>query len=392
MKDQTTKAARPGSQPVVDCLIDGISKLEQQMEKLKEARETIKTIQPAVDHIAFGDACGNIVVHWNATLNVHHSIFLELASLTKPSPGSLSDATHDGFTSIVNSINQAEQTVKSAVCTIKKNLLKQQNNLNLDTKTAPEGKATLDAQLTHEAPVGELTPSKRRKISINRREVIVPLLAGAARDQTATNESNGSGATSHRKLLEAKGKRDKVRPTAPAEKAESPSDKAGSPPRKAAGLYDSIYAIPEPAKSPPHSRTGPDMAPSAPQGRRKSFEDITDEVDAALRAKEEKRRLKKESKKRKRDSVASSIFDHSDIADAASSLPTSAPVKGGHEQPAKKKTRLEIGAGPSIGTTQSDKNRVESKGDGSKDDVVKRRRSSVFLNGNEKKAKRMRTG
>lgn len=94
----------------------------------------------------------------------------------------------------------------------------------------------------------------------------------------------------------------------------------------------------------------PPLVPSFPTKERKaSMEDISAEVDARLKAKEEQRARKKEAKKRKRESIASSILEspRSDVfPESTPSHTTEAKQQNGKDQfklerPPKKRSKVE---------------------------------------------------
>lgn len=93
----------------------------------------------------------------------------------------------------------------------------------------------------------------------------------------------------------------------------------------------------------PFTAAPPETPVPATANRRNSVEDITSEVDARLAAKELKRARKKESKKRKRDSLASEIFS----PDPKATPEHSAPL------PPKKKTRIDTAKSDSKGKRQN---------------------------------------
>lgn len=93
----------------------------------------------------------------------------------------------------------------------------------------------------------------------------------------------------------------------------------------------------------PFTAAPPETPIPVAASRRNSVEDITSEVDARLAAKELKRARKKESKKRKRDSLASEIFS----PDPKATPEHSAPL------PPKKKTRVDTAKSDSKGKRQN---------------------------------------
>lgn len=183
----------------------------------------------------------------------------------------------------------------------------------------------------------EMTPSKKRKIELGGEMHALPLHPSAQdqdKDEEQHTKSNtkafdqkASDAHDSRKIRKAHGKKNKIN----------------------GDEHVMGGALPTPNINKLANEMAPPAVP-AEKKRKDSFEDITGEVDAALKAKEEKRRLKKESKKRKRNSIGSSVIDHSDVGDdtkAGSAAPMQEVTKKPttwEDKPLKKKAKLEIAA------------------------------------------------
>lgn len=102
----------------------------------------------------------------------------------------------------------------------------------------------------------------------------------------------------------------------------------------------------EPAPEAIPERTNTNQMPPPPaateEQRKNSFEDISDEVEARLKAKEAKRKEKDERKKRKRESIASSIFSAEHSEDEAEVAPFKTAIKEKRDDPPKKKFKTDI--------------------------------------------------
>ncbi|THZ14837.1 hypothetical protein D6C89_09991 [Aureobasidium pullulans] len=143
-----------------------------------------------------------------------------------------------------------------------------------------------------------------------------------------------------------KGKGKKLgKPPKPSKANKTPSSRvspeSGSPSSNTPGSTEKAE---QRTKNPASTAAAPPETPvPATANRRNSVEDITSEVDARLAAKELKRARKKESKKRKRDSLASEIF---------SPDPKATPEQSA-ALPPKKKIRVDTAKSDSKGKRQN---------------------------------------
>lgn len=131
-KDKAGMAAFSSSQALFDALRKGVTDLDQHLQYLKDARDTIKNAHFAVDQTAFGTACGDvslhylifhlswlilfkIINHWMSTLKVHEAIFQEVANVSQPPPGTEPDAFSEAFNLLAEAAQEATKIAHNAV-------------------------------------------------------------------------------------------------------------------------------------------------------------------------------------------------------------------------------------------------------------------------------------
>ncbi|THX31803.1 hypothetical protein D6C76_10199 [Aureobasidium pullulans] len=177
----------------------------------------------------------------------------------------------------------------------------------------------------------EPTPRKKAKTK-HASNTSAPVTEAPSSDSTDEKTMKGKGKKLGKPPKSSKGNK------APSSKA---SPELGSP---SSNTPSSIGKTEQRNKgSVPFTAAPPETPIPVAANRSNSVEDITSEVDARLAAKELKRARKKESKKRKRDSLASEIFS----PDPKATPEHSAPL------PAKKKIRVDTAKSDSKGKRQN---------------------------------------
>lgn len=134
-KDKAGMAACSPSQALFDALRKGVTELDQHLQYLKDARDTIKNAHFAIDQTTFGTACGDvslrylifhiswlthpkIINHWVSTLEVHKAIFQEVANASQPPPGTEPDAFSEAFSLLTEAAQEATKIAHNAVCLV----------------------------------------------------------------------------------------------------------------------------------------------------------------------------------------------------------------------------------------------------------------------------------
>ncbi|KAF1346223.1 hypothetical protein BDV97DRAFT_401571 [Delphinella strobiligena] len=344
-KEKAGMAAFSSSQALFDALREGVTDLDQHLQQLKDARDTIKNAHFAVDRTAFGTARDSIIKHWMSTLKVHEAIFQEVVNISQPSPGTEPDVTNEGLGILLEAVQEATKIGVNTVCYIKESL-QDSNETENSTSDSAESIASGGRSASPENLTSSQTPMKKRKAEKNGKSVALPINSPEAVPIKAEmHEDDPPDVVSSRKKHKTKAKKrsDVLPEGSPHPMAADAQDIAND---DHVMFEDLISSRIDHVSSMP-----PPPVPSFPTKERKaSTEDISAEVDARLKAKEEKRARKKEAKKRKRESIASSILEspHSDVfPESTPSHTTEAKQqKGNHdsklERPPKKRSKVDL--------------------------------------------------
>lgn len=315
--DTQETAAYAASQPLFDVLRGAISRLDQQKVYLTDAKETVQHIHVKVpsEHVENNgtirsDYKDSLVAAWKSTTESYVRIFEQLCELTGPDPaaGKQADESYTGFQKLLYTAEAARTVAfeQDAECKRKR------------------GEDDEDESCSS----SEATPNKKVK---------------HAHDNASPNKRNAVSDPSPSQNTDRPAKKQR---TTTIEEADATPEKANDQPtintvqrlkpkqiRKERKRRNQLNREQQnPAAEPAHIN-------NVPQAQ---YEDVSAEVDARIRAKEEQKKAKKVAKKRKRDSQGSHILEAEPGAEREAMAARESALA---QKPAKKKSRGESGEG-----------------------------------------------
>lgn len=341
-RDRDPKAAYAASQPLFAALQHGAAQSGTQRAYLSKARDTVQKV-----HVELVNGDGDqhelymecAVKAWRSATETFSNVFAELCKITAadPTKGKEASKEYDGFKSL------AETAVAAKEAAMGYQLKGERSSAPQSTKSTPS-KAAKSARVEEEEEDVATSDSDSEASETSEKSTTeqIPAPKGKRPAPTADEETPPSGQPSTKKLKPAntirhdeKGhkvlfeKGAKV-PNVPfaelsaadkkawqAEKGRQKREKrrlkkragnsAPTPSAKSEGGFSNATFGEE------YIPLGFDASEAVPAGKENKvpgveYEDVTAEVEARLKAKEEKRKARKEEKKRKRESVDSALL------------------------------------------------------------------------------------
>ncbi|THY30720.1 hypothetical protein D6D01_03160 [Aureobasidium pullulans] len=313
-----------------EALRTGYDELQIQHGEVQSARDKAEGLLVKENSKDFQSLLQDILKSCAKSLQTHASIVEAIAETLS---AEADESLDDGGVKASNKYSLLVGQIKDAAAGIE-----QLRNINVKKEKSSTPPSESDA-----AP--EVQSTKKP----NTREPEEPIPRKKAKTKHASNTSAPvteapSSDSVDEKAMKGRGKK-LGKPPKPSEGNKTPSSRAspelGSP---SSNTPSSTEKTEQRTKDPGFTAAAPPETPvPAAANRRASIEDITSEVDARLAAKELKRARKKESKKRKRDSLASEIFS----PDPKATPEHSAPL------PPKKRIRVDTAKSDSKGKRQN---------------------------------------
>lgn len=361
--DTQETAAYAASQPLFDVLRGAISRLEDQKNHLTGAKDTVQNIHVKVpqEHIENNgtlptDYKDALITAWKNTTESYVRIFEQLCELTGPDPaaGRQAEVSYTGFQKLLYTAEAARTVAFEQDEAITQAKRKAEGSSESDSAASsnintPNKKAKQSpAEVASAKRTAEPSPSQavQRPMKRQRRTEDVSTSGGNAADQTGQASEPSTINTVQR----LKPKPKQVRK----ERKQRIQQAAAAMPRS---------TVPEPQKQQPVAEA--------------QYQDVSAEVDARLRAKEEAKKAKKEAKKRKRDSSASHIIEAEPGAEREA---TEAKAKALAQKPAKKRSKSDNGEAVRADAVKSQpqkgkRGNGEANGQAAEENVVGARRS-----------------
>jgi hypothetical protein len=336
--DTQETAAYAASQPLFDVLRGAISRIDEQKQHLTGAKDTVQHIHVKVpqEHIENNGILRNdyrdaLVTAWKVTTESYVRIFEQLCELTGPDPASGREA-EDSYVGFQKLLYTAE-----AARTVAFEQDEENNKARGKADSGSESESSAPSKVTtpnknKQTPAG-VASSKRAapsETSPSQQDVQRPV----KKQRTTTSEASSTPAA------EKATSRTKEQPTVNTVQRLKPKQVRKERKQRIQAhreqqeqqLQQQAAAMPPPPVQPPQPTTIIQA----------QYEDVSAEVDARLRAKEEQKKAKKQAKKRKRDSQGSHILEAEPGAEKEA---VEARRKLLAQKPAKKRSKSENGEG-----------------------------------------------
>jgi hypothetical protein len=347
--DTQETAAYAASQPLFDVLRGAISRIDEQKAHLTGAKDTVQHIHVKVpqEHIGNNgtlpdDYRDSLVTAWKVTTESYVRIFEQLCELTGPDPaaGRQAEDSYVGFQKLLYTA-EAARTVAF-----------EQDAENLRAKGTAESGSESESSASSKATTPKKTKQKPAEVASSKR--------GAPSEPSPSNipqrpakkqritTSEGSSAPNEKLTTQAisqpsvnTAQRLKPKQIRKERKKRIQQQQQQQQQQQASTLPPTT--IPTPPEPTPTT--------AAPQVQ---YVDVTAEVDARLRAKEEAKKAKKAAKKRKRDSQGSHILEAEPGAEVEAAQKRAVLLA---QKPAKKRSKSDNGEGVRV-----DAEKVPAKG------------------------------
>ena len=334
--DTQETAAYAASQPLFDVLRGAISRIDEQKQHLTGAKDTVQHIHVKVpqEHIENNGTLRNdyrdpLVTAWKVTTESYVRIFEQLCELTGPDPASGREA-EDSYVGFQKLLYTAEAARTVAF---------EQDAENEKAR----GRADSSSESESSAPSKVTTPNKNKQTPVT----------VASSKRAAPSETSPSQQDVQRPVKKQRTTTSEASSTPAAEKATTQTKEQPSattvqrlkPKQIRKERKQRIQAHREQQEQQQTAAMPPPAAVQPPQPTtiiQAQYEDVSAEVDARLRAKEEQKKAKKQAKKRKRDSQGSHILEAEPGAEKEAA---EARRKLLAQKPAKKRSKSENGEG-----------------------------------------------
>jgi hypothetical protein len=330
-------AAYAASQPLFDVLRGAIIRIDEQKAHLTSAKDTIQHIHVKVpqEHIENNGTLPNdyrdsLVTAWKVTTESYVRIFEQLCELTGPDPaaGKKAEESYAGFQKLLYTADAA-RTVAF-----------EQDAANLRAKGTAESGSESESSASSKATTPKKTTQKPAEATSNKRGAPSESTPShipqrpAKRPRTTTSEASSA-------------QNEKPTPQAPSQHVKPKQIRKE---RKKRIQQQQASTLPPPTIPTPPEPT-PTTTNTTPGVQ---YEDVTAQVDARLRAREEAKKTKKAAKKRKRDSQGSHILEAEPGAEVEAAQKRAAVLA---QKPAKKRSKGDNGEGVRV-----DAEKVPAKG------------------------------
>lgn len=312
--DAQDTAAYAASQPLFDTIRVAISQLDEQRRNLVSARDVVQQLHVKVptEHLdshslKSGEYTSSLVEAWEHATESFTRIFEQLCIITGPetATGKKAEASYPGFKKLLNSAEAARKAASEHVPQPVERKVKRKAEVDAPDEEGmqitPRKKAKSSSP--ESSKLGAPAPSKRAVASPGdaqeaprkRQRVAVE------QEQEPATAVNGNSSTKRQRRRQSAREKQK-------QHAQSPSKDTST-----------MNGNQEPGVQ---------------------YEDVSAEVDARLKAKEDAKKAKKEAKKRKRDSLGSGIVEAEAGAENEAFAARDRKLK---EKPAKKRSKGESG-------------------------------------------------
>lgn len=335
-------AAYAASQPLFDVLRGAISRLEEQKIHLNGAKDTVQHLHVKVpqEHIENNgtlrtDYKDALVAAWKSMTESYVRIFEQLCEITGPdvAAGREAEESYPGFQKLLYTAEAARTVAFERDAESKRNASTSSEDESSDPETTTPKKNSKQAanDVASSKRTAGTEPSSSE--SIQRPAKKQRTLDVRVEDGTADKPKEQPTINTVQRLKPKQIRKERKRRNQLAQQSQPEQQQAAMPPP----------TINEPQQS----------NESIPQAQ---YEDVSAEVDARLRAREEQKKAKKSAKKRKRDSQGSHVLEAEPGAEKEAMQAREAVLA---QKPAKKKSRSDSGDGLRV---DGEKKNVPAKG------------------------------
>lgn len=291
-------AAYSASQPLFDAIRNASDHIEEQKQHLAAAKDVVQQLHVKVpnEHIGVNtvtraDYIECLVRGWRLVTNSYERIFAELCTLTAPDPATGREAQDDYAT--------FKRIHESALAANTK-------TFRYSTGTPTEKRKVREAHaIGDDNALESPTPAKKAKVDRKVKEATTTTLMPTKRTATEATSPEPAARPSKRQRtteLSSTTTAQATEPDSKQAKRERRRARAAEQKRAQASAPKTVPTTLQPTSPAAH------IAELEPEPQ-VHYEDVTAEVDARLAAKEEKKRLKRDAKKRKRDSFGSAVVE-----------------------------------------------------------------------------------
>jgi hypothetical protein len=340
--DTQETAAYAASQPLFDVLRGAISRIDEQKAHLTGAKDTIQHIHVKVpqEHIENNgtlpsDYRDSLVTAWKVTTESYVRIFEQLCELTGPDPasGRQAEDSYAGFQKLLFTA-EAARTVAF-----------EQDAENLRAKGTAESSSDSESSASSKVTTPKKTKQKPAEVASGKR--VAPSESSPSqtaqrptkKQRTTENETSSTSADKATNQTTSQPSVNTVQRLKPKQIRKE---------RKKRIQQQQASMLPPTTTPTPAEPTPTTTTPQV------EYADVTAEVDARLRAKEEAKKAKQAAKKRKRESQGSHILEAEPGAEIEAAQKRAVVLA---QKPAKKRSKGDDGEGVRV-----DGEKVPAKG------------------------------
>jgi hypothetical protein len=336
--DTQETAAYAASQPLFDVLRGAISRIDEQKAHLTGAKDThVKVPQEHIENNGTlpSDYRNSLVTAWKVTTESYVRIFEQLCELTGPDPasGRQAEDSYAGFQKLLFTA-EAARTVAF-----------EQDAENLRAKGTAESSSDSESSASSKVTTPKKTKQKPAEVASGKR--VAPSESSPSqtaqrptkKQRTTENETSSTSADKATNQTTSQPSVNTVQRLKPKQIRKE---------RKKRIQQQQASMLPPTTTPTPAEPTPTTTTPQV------EYADVTAEVDARLRAKEEAKKAKKAAKKRKRESQGSHILEAEPGAEIEAAQKRAVVLA---QKPAKKRSKGDDGEGVRV-----DGEKVPAKG------------------------------
>lgn len=325
-KQRRSTAAYKASQPLFDVLRIGVDRLDEQKNNLTVSRDLVQATHVKIKHendekeLSQHDryaACA--VKAWQSATDMYEAIFFELAEVTAAdrTVGKQADHGHKEFVAMLQTATEAKtiasRYVRSAKAsgssfpTAPTTSNSSASDFEEPASAKPASQKGSHTAVKRSAPVDEASPamaeqppSKIQRLGKTAEDVgSGPKTSGEVAAESS-GAPNGSSRVNDKKAKKRQDRQERRKRAAASKRTASKTDQTK------ATQAENDHVVLNGAALETQPLSGPTQTTQVgSQSPHVEYEDVSAEVDARLKAKEEAKKAKKEAKKRKRESVTS---------------------------------------------------------------------------------------
>lgn len=352
--DTQETAAYAASQPLFDVLRGAISRLDEQKLRLNDAKTTVQHIHVKVpqEHVENngtlpGDYKDSLIAAWKSTTESYVRIFEQLCELTGPDPaaGKEAEDSYVGFQKLLYTAEAARTVAFERHAEVKRKADTLSEDDSSAESTATSNKrvkqATTEGASVKRTAESDPSPSQNTQRLAKRQRTTTD--SEEAQDAAAKADNSTSVNTVQRlkpkQIRKERRRRSLQNREQQQQQAPTQVDGVSEPQQADTTATNNIAQV--------------------------QYEDISAELDARLRLKEEQKKSKKDAKKRKRESQGSMVLEAEPGAEREA---MEARNKALAQKPAKKKSKA--GSGEAVRSDGNGEQNALPKGKRANDDGV----------------------